>query len=201
MGRLEDITGQRFGRLIALSLDAERTASNNARWLCRCDCGVEKVLPAYRLKNGRTTSCGCFRDEHMKARATTHGMSRTPTWNSWDSMIRRCTCPSFSAYPAYGGAGVTVCARWLESFENFLADMGVRPKGTTLDRFPDHAGDYKPGNCRWATPKEQSDNRGDYNVRIIYEGEEMAVKDYATRAGVSLAEAYRMAKDGRVVTR
>lgn len=87
----------------------------------------------------------------------THGMSRTPTWRSWSCMLTRCRNPCASDYQRYGGRGITVCDRW-RSFENFFTDMGERPEGKTLDRINNN-GNYEPGNCRWATPSEQSQNK------------------------------------------
>ncbi len=93
----------------------------------------------------------------------THGHSRggktTREFNSWLGMRQRCTDPNHHKWPRYGGRGIKVCARWLSSFEAFLADMGPRPSDRTLDRYPDRDGDYEPGNCRWATAKEQAANR------------------------------------------
>lgn len=87
-----------------------------------------------------------------------HGLSKTPTWKSWRQMRKRCLTPGTLHYDRYGGRGITICERW-NSFENFLADMGERPEGKTLDRYPDPDGNYEPSNCRWATPSEQVLNR------------------------------------------
>lgn len=90
----------------------------------------------------------------------THGLSHTPTHRSWAMMKARCYNPRSGSYRHYGGRGIEVCDRWLNSFEAFLKDMGIRPKGTSLDRYPDNDGNYEPGNCRWATQKQQIANRG-----------------------------------------
>lgn len=112
----------------------------------------------------------------------THGMSGTPTWKSWDSMIQRCTNENSPDYPRYGGAGITICERWMK-FENFYADMGKRPEGMTLDRFPDKKGNYEPGNCRWATPAEQQRNLKS-NTYVAYKGETKLLIDWAEEKGI-----------------
>jgi len=158
-GNIKDLTGTRFGRLVALRL----VAKNLTRWECRCDCGTVAVIRSSQLCSGGTKSCGCLKREIaiQSGRANRkHGncAERTPTYISWVQMIARCTNPKLVEYPRYGGAGVTVCERW-RGFTNFLADMGDRPKGKTLDRWPNPAGNYELENCRWATPLEQSRNR------------------------------------------
>lgn len=158
-----DITGQRFGRLVVLRRDGYRC--KQATWHCRCDCGAETSTQGSHLRSGHTLSCGCLGREHAVAASRSsswkhghgHGM-RSPTYRSWISMKTRCTNPSVPHYHYYGGRGIRVCERW-EKFENFLADMGLRPAGTSLDRYPNNSGNYEPGNCRWATPKEQAKNR------------------------------------------
>lgn len=112
---------------------------------------------------------------------TTHGMSHTPTYVSWNSMRQRCLNPKNPNYRDYGGRGIVCCDRW-SSFEAFLADMGVRPAGTTLER-EDNDGNYEPGNCRWATPTSQSRNRRN-NLRITHEGETLLLADWSRRLGV-----------------
>ena len=96
----------------------------------------------------------------------THGMSGTPTYSTWIAMKERCTNPEHNHYEDYGGRGITVCAHWLHSFENFLSDMGVRPEGKTLDR-KDGNENYEPGNCRWATDEEQNNNRSNTRWLVI----------------------------------
>lgn len=154
-----DLSGQRFGRL-----DVVRCVSRQRRslWLCRCVCGNEITVPGYYLKSGDTSSCGCLRRElsaaSIRARSTTHGMTDTPTYRSWRAMINRCTNPKTDDWHNYGGRGIQVCERWINSFENFLADMGERPAGKSIERV-DNEWHYEPGNCVWATPIAQGRNR------------------------------------------
>ncbi len=170
--RVNDLTYQKFDRLTAL----RRVANNKygqARWLCQCECGRMTEVGTQSLRSGNTRSCGCLRKEisringainraeNNRARAT-HGCARrdnhSGAYRSWQSMKNRCSCSSHKSWADYGGRGITVCERW-QSFQNFLADMGERPDCKTLDRYPDNEGNYEPDNCRWATPKQQANNR------------------------------------------
>lgn len=118
--------------------------------------------------------------ERNRQRAT-HGMRHTPTWKAWSAMRDRCLTPTNKSYPRYGGRGITICDRW-ESFEAFLADMGERPKGTTLGRI-DNDGPYSPDNCRWETARQQANNRRN-NVRVRWRGEERTVAEWARIVGL-----------------
>ncbi len=167
--------GLRFGRLIIIG-PAESRASNRAlRWTARCDCGRTKEIDGTSMLKGDTRSCGCLRRELARKAHVTHDRRHTPEYASWGSMRTRCLNPTCPQFWRYGGAGITVCERW-NDFGNFLADMGERPEGTTLDRYPDMRGNYEPGNCRWATKTEQARNRKS-NSRLTCFGEtKMAVE-------------------------
>ncbi len=156
-----DLAGQTFGRLRALRPTERRDADGRAYWLCRCACGGEREALGRDLRRGRTTSCGCKKSERARTAAQTHGATDSPEYRSWQSMLTRCTNDRYHRFDRYGGRGITVCPAWARSFAAFLADMGPRPKGTTLDRWPNNDGNYEPGNCRWATPAQQRQNRSD----------------------------------------
>lgn len=162
--RVSDITGQTFGRLLVIERD-HSVQKRQVYWKCRCSCGSETTVFSGSLRYGTTRSCGCFRKERssevLSARLTVHGHNSkgkpSPTHNSWNSMRARCEKPSHRDYKYYGGRGITVCERWYR-FENFLADMGERPAGKTIDRI-DTNGNYEPDNCKWSTASEQNKNR------------------------------------------
>lgn len=191
--RLDVLTGRRFGRLLVLSR-TENSTDGKPMWMCKCDCGKEKPVRAQLLRNGTTTSCGCLNRELTSKRSTTHGKTRTREWQTRHAIKERCLTQSCSSYAHYGGRGIRVCDKWLNSFESFLADMGERPgPGYSIDRIePD--GDYEPGNCRWATVVEQNRNKRT-NVRYTINGKTQLAADWARESGLSHgATRYRVSK-------
>lgn len=177
--RFIDNSSKTFGKLQVLGFAG--VGRNGSAWFCKCDCGnIVKVLQGY-IKHG-TKSCGCSVKERLIIVNTSHGMSRSYTYKSWASMIARCFNKNHDAYERYNGRGITVCDHW-RKFENFLADMGERPQGLTLER-KNNAGNYEPGNCKWATTKEQNNNQRTNRI-LTFKGESMNLTQWSERLSVT----------------
>lgn len=168
--------GATFGKLTVLRLGTK--TKKQQYWECRCECGTVKEFRQNQLYNGMAKSCGC---SHFKRGGkAVRGSKHQSTYDSWSAMRKRCLLPSHEAFDRYGGAGITICDRWLEpkhGFDNFAEDMGLRPKGKTLDRI-DNAKGYSPENCRWATQREQMNNVK-HNIRITWQGETKTASEWA----------------------
>ena len=176
----QDHTGRTFGRLLVLG-PAPAVRNRNKRYLCRCECGQERVVLSCHLVGGATASCGCLRNDRMRAACMKHGHRGTKTYHAWKAMRQRCTNPKRREYANYGGRGIRVCERWGE-YLNFLSDMGAAPPDTSLDRI-DPNGNYEPGNCRWASALTQSLNRRTA-VLITFQGETLNVSEWERRFGL-----------------
>ena len=183
--------GERFGRLTLTGKN--KTVNKRKFWEAQCDCGYEaKYYDGWELRNGRAQYCGGARTELPRR----SGRSLHPVeYKTYYGFLRRCYKPRHKSYKDYGGRGITVCDRWLESFENFYADMGDRPEGYTLDRIDNDKG-YEPGNCRWATIKEQNRNRS-CSVWVEYQGREWTLKDLSDWSGISHGALYLRYRKGK----
>lgn len=184
--------GQRFGLLVMLS-EVPTHPNEVRKCLCECDCGRRKTFNIQNVLRGMSTSCGCERTRRSVASRRKHGACLTPEFRAWTSMKTRCANPKCVMYPNYGGRGVTVCERWSD-FRNFLADMGEKPAPEyTLERINVN-GNYEPGNCRWATQREQSRNHRN-TVYLEYSGERLPLVEWAERLGIQRGTlAYRLKK-------
>ena len=200
MGKFIDLSGTRFGRLQVL----ERHGigyQGNILWRCRCDCGEFTVKNSRTIRLGDVVSCGCYFKEvaaEKGRKRKTHGMTKTKTYSIWSNMKNRCQNKNYKKYRHYGGRGIAVCSRWL-SFKNFILDMGEVPDGFTLDRI-DTNGNYEPKNCRWATQKEQQNNRRN-NHRILFRGRNLTLSQLERETGISQDKIQQRLKRGWPVDR
>lgn len=177
----KQLAGMRFDRLLVVR-EVKRPATGRRFWHCVCNCGETTVSDQKGLLTGCIRSCGCLYREKAARMNYKHGMSETDTYNIWCHMLRRCNNKKNSRYPDYGGRGITVCERW-HDFENFIADMGERPsKNYSINRI-DNDGNYEPGNCNWATLKEQANNTR-RNHWIEINGERKTLSQWAVEYGI-----------------
>lgn len=189
-----DITNKEFGRWRAMEY-VKSDNRNNALWLCVCSCGSEKLVSATLLRQGRSKSCGCLGKEVSSGLLKTHGMTDTPEFKSWSSAKGRCLNKNNQAYHAYGGAGIGMHEKWIDNFQDFLEHIGPMPKDGiryTIDRIDNSTG-YLPGNVRWATHKEQMNNRS-CNVYHEIDGCRLTTAQLAEEYGIFPSVLNRRAK-------
>ena len=177
-GKALDLRGLRFGRLIAVKPMSSRRR-NSVEWECLCDCGATHVASVDKLRGGYTRSCGCLRDDTHR----THGMSKSPEYGVWLSMKARCLNPLNARWETHGARGIKVCDEWLNSFENFYADMGARPDPKLSIERKDNDGGYTKENCVWATSREQADNRRT-TIRVEIGGQTKSLKAWCRDMGI-----------------
>ena len=173
MPKLIDLTGKRFGRLVVLEMCEERAKGGDVRWLCQCDCGNTTIAVGYSLKND-TKSCGCYSRDILIYRNISHGMTGSREYRAWANMKTRCL--NKNDYDGYRARGITIDDGWVNSFENFYADMGDCPEGLSLDREDNDKG-YSADNCRWADAYTQGNNRSDTKY-INYRGKTLSYSQW-----------------------
>ena len=186
---MKDLTGKMYGRLQVLKTFLKETEDKiGARSFCKClcTCGKTVDVAATNLKSGKTTSCGCKRS---RSNLTINGVKISSRafpgeYSSWQSMQSRCYDEASTSYKHYGGRGIKIYQEWINSFETFILDMGVKPTPShQIDRI-NNDGDYAPGNCKWSTPKEQAANRSS-SLRVVWKGEVHSLKEWAIKLGIN----------------
>lgn len=180
----KDLTGQVFNRFTVISRGQDY-APGIVRWNCRCECGTEKLIHGAALRSGNTKSCGCFKSFGIHGHARRNG--RTKVYKAWNSMVSRCQNKNHASWKYYGGRGITVCERWLHSFENFFTDMGEPPtQKHSIDRI-DNDGNYCINNCRWTIPKFQSRNTR-RNRLIKFRGKTKCLVEWSEETGLTFSQ-------------
>lgn len=189
MGKLIDLSGRRFGRLVVISR-GNVTQSHNSYWVCKCDCGNQCLIRGDHLKKGLSKSCGCLNKEAASVRQTVHGLSGSRLHVIWVSMKQRCDNPQNQAYSRYGEREIAVCDEWKNDFQAFYdwAMTHGYESGLTIDRIDNNKG-YSPQNCRWATSSEQARNRRSCHF-ITFGGETRTMIEWAEKTGLPLNVLY-----------
>lgn len=201
MPALVDLTGETFGRWTVLKRSPLNDRRGKPNWECVCMCGTHQVVNGGNLRTGKSTSCGCWKDEKTATRnkrlKTKHGMRNTPEYRIWCGIKTRCFNSKVREYPLYGGRGITMHAAWAQDFTAFFAYVGERPsEAHSLDRI-DNEGNYEPNNVRWVTAKEQANNMRT-NLLITHEGKTQTLSQWADETGVpyeTLRWRYKNGKD------
>lgn len=190
MAQLEDLAGKIFGHWTVIKR-AENNKHGSAQWLCRCECGKERVVRAQGLKNGSSKSCGCHKNDYNR----THGGKGTRLYECWRHMRYRCENPKNQAYGDYGGRGISVCKDWhdFEKFKQWALANGYEDS-LTIDRI-DVDGDYEPNNCRWVGSKVQMNNRRNTRHYEI-DGENLTLSEWSERTGIPRSTIYNRMKNG-----
>lgn len=185
--RKNNLAGKRFGRLVAIARNGRLNCY--VTWLCKCDCGNEVTVRSGGLVSGNTKSCGCLHSEVVSKRVTTHGLTnKHPLYKIWSNMRNRCSNPNIREYRYYGARGISVCKEW-DDFLVFLSDMERGySKGMSLDRINVN-GNYQKDNCRWATSKEQGNNKRN-NVLLTIDGVTKTISEWADISGIPTPTIY-----------
>lgn len=179
---LIDLTGKRFNRLLVLH-QSDRLRPKVPRWTCLCDCGNTIATDGKALRHGLSQSCGCLKNEQIKQRSTTHGMTNSSEYKTWCGMKRRCYNKNEKSYPRYGGRGIAMSEEWKSSFEAFLKDIGPKPSPQHSIERIDPNGNYEPSNCKWLPLSEQNYNRRD-TIRLTSNGVTKTLVEWTKETGL-----------------
>lgn len=198
MSHVIDMTGAKCGLLTILQRDTSKPPGQ-AWWVCLCDCGNYHSVTGNYLRRGETKSCGCMREtvniKKATAAQTKHGLRNSPEYYAWRALKKRCALSSTGCFHRYGGRGIVVCDEWRNSFEAFFRDMGERPTPNhSIDRIDNEKG-YEPTNCRWATRRQQGNNKST-NVRLKHGGQEKTIIEWARFLGVPAPRLYKRREAG-----
>lgn len=200
VSRCESLIGQRFGMLTILDI-GQSDKKGHSRWFCLCDCACFCEVGGKNLRTGHTTSCGCLGRSKLELRTThgnTIGARHTSEYSARHQAKQRCFNPKTKQWQDYGGRGITMCDRWRDSFEAFLEDMGPRPPKTSIDR-KNNGGNYEPGNCRWATKKEQQRNMRT-NVLVTIEGVTRCLSEWSEISGIARSTLVKRLQKGNALS-
>lgn len=192
--KASQMEGIRYGSLLAIR-PAGRMSSRNLIWEFLCDCGNVCQIDGYMVRSGRRTTCQICAADRSKAASRTHGKTESREFSTWTDIQTRCYNRNSKGFSNYGGRGILVCDRWLESFENFLADMGPRPSNQHSIERNNVNGNYEPSNCRWATIKDQAGNKRN-NIRVEIDGVEKIISEWCAEYGVLVPTACLRYKNG-----
>lgn len=189
MGKSQDLTGKRFGRLTVIALD-KTVNRKGCFWKCKCDCGNETTVLASRLNIGKTKSCGCLKHDNYKDGAEYNNIKYKRLYSIWAKMRHRCEYEKDVAYESYGGRGITVCKEWhdFNSFKDWALCNGYSDD-LTIDRIDNNAG-YSPSNCRWADRVQQANNTRS-NRLLTYNGKTMTLSEWSRELGIFKSTIYR----------
>lgn len=193
-----EFLGKKYNKLTIKNKTDLRDTQGLIIYDCQCECGNLIKISASLVVRGKTKSCGCLKADKLKitiANNVSHGKSRTSIYYTWAGMLKRCYLKTHKQYPNYGARGIKVCDEWLKSFVSFYRDMGDKPsKLHSLDRI-DNNGDYEPKNCRWATPREQSNNTRN-SIKVFYRGKSMTLGQWSDYLNIPRPTVYWRYKQG-----
>lgn len=189
-----DMAGKRYSSIVAMHV-VGRSTSGDLKWQFQCDCGTEFQANGYYARIGKIVSCPVCAAERTRLASVKHGLTETPEFEIWTGIHTRCCNPKSTAFKNYGGRGISICDRWKDSFSNFLADMGKRPSPIHSIERSDNEGNYEPGNCYWATPYEQANNKRT-NLKVTIDGVTKNLSEWARQFNVQVSTASLRHKQG-----